>query len=165
MRHAGRIRWLPAAITLSVTAALFGCSLSRQEAGVDRKEVNTFMESFMKDVLADDWERAFAAIDIGSLVNYGRSQGEFYRTLPEKMKARYRRDFIQGIYAYLYRDTPRGEARPPRIHLSADPLTVEVRGSREGKWLHFHLVRHPEDFRIVRVEKAEGPPSQAGPAP
>jgi hypothetical protein len=123
------------------------------------------MDRFMEYVVEDNWESAFAEIGIDALVNYGRPQGEFYRNLPKEKKTRYRRDFIQGIYFYLYRDTPREKVPAPRLYLSEDSLSVEVSGAKKNKRLHFHLEGRPVGLKIVRVEKTAGPLFQDTQAP
>lgn len=160
-----RVGWLAAAAAFSLVAGLFGCTVSRQQTAVGRLEVVAFMAPFMERVLADDWESAFAEIDIDSLVNYGRPQGEFYRRLPEEKKTRYRRDFIQGVYLYLYGAMPREKAGEPKLYLSEDPLSVEVSGKSKDKRLHFHLENRSNGLKIVRIEKAAGPPPRTVPSP
>jgi hypothetical protein len=165
MKTRGRIRWLAAAAAFVLVAALFGCAVSRQQAAVGRLEAVAFMAPFMERVLADDWEGAFADIDIDTLVNYGLPQGEFYRHLPGEKKTRYRRDFIQGIYLYLYGAVPREKAGEPKLYLSEDPLAVEVSGKNKDKRLHFHLKNRSDGLKIVRIEKAAGPPPRTVPSP
>jgi hypothetical protein len=107
---------------------------------------------FMRHVVANDVEEGFGLIDISSLVNYGKEQGEWYRSLTRKDQEFYRRTFIEGIYTYFFRNLPADQAA---YTLSTpDPVepVVEVAG-RHGKVLRFTLRRAGSGWRIFKIDK------------
>lgn len=114
-----------------------------------------FVESFISKVVAADHDGAFADLDIDVLLNYRRPQGELYRSLSPTDQQRYRRDFIDGIYAFLFRETAPGRA-VWRVEIDAgNALQVDVVG-RPGKRLRLTLKAVPAGLRIVAFAKAEG---------
>lgn len=118
------------------------------------EDSRAFVDVFMRNVVAADHEAAFRAIDIDVLVNLGRPQREFYRSLPAQGQERYRRDFVAGIYAFLFREMPAAQALFEVAVPARDNLTVSVTG-RPGTRLLLTLRRTPEGYRITGLEKAQ----------
>jgi hypothetical protein len=110
------------------------------------------VESFMRKVVASAHESAFADLDIRLLVNYGRPQWELYRSLAPGEQERYRRDFIEGIYAYLFKGLPPAEASWSAVAPDPGSPVVEVTG-RPGKVLRLVVQKTPAGLKIVMIER------------
>ncbi|MHB8834968.1 MAG: hypothetical protein ACYC9Y_04590 [Candidatus Methylomirabilia bacterium] len=110
------------------------------------------MDRFLKATIAREHERAFAWIEIEAMVNFGQLQRPFYRSLSTQQQEQYRRDFVDGIYAFLFRDQSPEQAMY-RLDIP-DPAqsVVEVTG-RPGKRLRFTVRLAPEGTRIVAIDK------------
>jgi len=68
---------------------------------------------------------------------------------------RYRKHFIEGVYAFLFRDLPADRAIFYVTAPLPESLDVGVTG-RPGKSLVLTLKRTSEGYRITRIEKVEG---------
>lgn len=142
------------AVVVAVTMFQAGCAGPARQ-GAAREDPRVFVESFLRNVVAADHEAAFASLEIDALVNYGRPQGERYRSLSPRDRERYRRDFVEGVYAFLFRDAPPARAVFEVAAPAPGSLTLGVTG-RPGKRLLVTLRHTPGGYRIVQVEKAEG---------
>jgi hypothetical protein len=70
------------------------------------------------------------------------------------MKERFRKDFVEGIYARLFRDLPRASVTPRVVTVEGDPFTLEVTGSSKRKNLFFTVNGQKGGMKIVRIEKS-----------
>jgi hypothetical protein len=112
----------------------------------------SLVESFMRKVVASAHEAAFADLDIRLLVNYGRPQWELYSALQPGEQERYRRDFIEGIYAFLFKDLPPAQASWSVVAPDPGSPVVEVTG-RSGKVLRLVVQKTPAGLKIVMIER------------
>lgn len=131
-----------------------GCAVLGRP-GPPGEDARRGVEKFLKATIARQSDRAFAWIEIESMVNYGQPLGPLYRTLSPQHQRQYRSDFVSGIYAFLFRDLPPQQALY-RIDVP-DPAqpAVEVTG-RPGKRLRFTVRSTPAGMRIIGIEKAGG---------
>lgn len=140
-------------------AAGAGCTAHRAETVAREETPASFIDSFMGKVVANDYEGAFHDLDMETLVNYGRRPVETYEALSPSMKERFRKDFVEGVYARLFRNLPRESATHRVAAVESDPLTVEVSGSSPRKNLFFTLQRQRAGMKIVLIDKALRPGS------
>jgi hypothetical protein len=139
-----------------------GCSVSRQAGKESSESPRVFIDSFMQKIVSNSCEEAFSDIDIDTLINYGRPQNELYGALPRSMKARYRKDFWEGIYARLFRNLPREEARYSLEVVAGHPEVVDTTGASPRKKVYISLQRRNGGLKITGVEK-EPPPAWSAP--
>ncbi len=147
-------RLFPGLLLLLLLFAGAGCTAHRAETGAREETASSFIDAFMRKVIANDHEGAFHDLDMEALVNYGRRIGEVYKTLPPSMKERFRKDFVEGIYARLFRDLPRASVTPRVVTVEGDPFTLEVTGSSKRKNLFFTVNGQKGGMKIVRIEKS-----------
>jgi hypothetical protein len=147
-----RVRHLAgAALAALLVLQAAGCAVfgHRGPAGEDaRREIARFMTA----TIAGESDRAFAWIEVETLANNGQPVGALYRSLSPQHQQQYRRDFVGGIYAFLFRDLPPEQARyQVAVPDPARPV-VEVTG-RPGKGLRLTVAQTPGGLRIVAIEK------------
>ena len=141
-----------AVIAVVILAVLASACAGLGRQGSSAKDPRAFVDAFMRNVVAAKREAAFAALDIEAMVNYGQPQGSLYRSLSLQHQEQYRRDFIGGIYAFLFRDQPPEQALYQLdVPDPAQPV-VEVAG-RPGKRLRMTVRSMPAGARIVAIEK------------
>ena len=134
-------------------AAGAGCTAHRAETVAREATPSSFIDSFMGKVVANDYEGAFLDLDMETLVNYGRRPAETYEALPPSMKERFRKDFVEGVYARLFRNLPRESATHRVAAVEGDPFTVEVSGSSPRKNLFFTMQQQGEGMKIIGIDK------------
>jgi hypothetical protein len=144
-----------ALLTLFSLAVLCGCSFVRPgERGraVSPQDVAT---EFVRKVIANDIEGGFGLLAISSsLVNYDLPQTVRYLSLGPEDQRRYRKDFIEGVYVFLFRNLPPEQARFTVASTDPGAFVVEVTG-RPRKTLRLTLTNTGEGLRISRIDKVE----------
>jgi len=138
---------------LLIVPALCGCVTPGREMTDGTEKARATIEAFMNEVIAHDYEEAFEYLDIDSLVNLGRPQGEIYRSLDPPHQSRYRKDFIEGVYLFLFRKVAPGEEIFQTL-VQDNGLSVYVTGRGSKKRLRFILADREGDLKIVGIEKA-----------